>query len=78
MRPIRKNVRGQNAGLAGLVAQLLHQFVARAVSTCPRIFLIGDDFGANEGLDPGGNGVGAISHGSRYSGRPLGEALGRD
>ncbi len=37
---IGQDVRGKHAGLAGLLAQFLHQIVARAVRTRPRILLI--------------------------------------
>jgi|SRR4051812_21504715 hypothetical protein len=76
MRSIWQNVRREHTGLARLVAQFLHEVVARPVRTRPRILLVGDHFGADESLDLRGNGVGSISHGCGYSGRsPLGRAL---
>ena len=77
MRSVRQNMRRQDARLACLVTQFLHQFVARTVRTRPRILLVGDHVGADESLDLGGNGVGSSSHGCGYSGRsPSGRRLG--
>ena len=76
VRSVGQNMRRQHAGLACLVAQFLHQFVARAVRPRPRILLIGDHLGADEGLDLCGNGVGSIGHECGYSGRlPAGRGL---
>ncbi len=69
MRSIRQDVRRQDAGLACPGAQFLHQLVARAVRSRPRIALEGDHLGPDESLDVGGNGVGSVVHGSGYSGR---------
>ena len=69
MRSIGQNVRREHAGLARLVAQFLHEVVARPVRARPRILLVGDHFGADECLDLCGDGVGSCSHGCGYSGR---------
>ena len=70
MRSVGQDVRRQHAGLARLGAQFLHQFVARAVRTRPRILLVGDHLGADEGLDLRGDGC-RLDQSWRYSGRSL-------
>jgi hypothetical protein len=53
-------VRRQDASIACLGAQFLHQFVARTVRTGPRILLVGYHVGADESLDLRGYSDGSI------------------